>query len=220
VVAAPFGQTLGGGAEIVLHSHGAVVAAETYMGLVEIGVGLVPAGGGVKELLWRYMEYADKAKGASPMDFVTVAWEFAAMGKVSGSAHEAVKWGFLRMSDNIQLGQEYIVDEAKKMIFALDAIGFRPPVRREVKATGATGRAAIQYVSSNMRKGGFITEYDAHVADRIAYIITGGDAAPGTLVSEEHILRLEREAFMSLIRQEKTQQRIEHMLKTGKRLSN
>lgn len=220
VVAVPFGQTLGGGAEIVLHSHGTVAAAETYMGLVEIGVGLVPAGGGIKELLWRYMEYADKAKGASPIDFVTAAWEFAAMGKVSGSAHEAAKWGFLRSADNIQLGQEYIVEEAKKMVLALGAMGFRPPVRRDVRVTGATGRAAIQYTSSNMQKSGFITEYDAHVADRIAYIITGGDAAPGALVSEEHILRLEREAFMSLIQQEKTQQRIEHMLKTGKRLSN
>lgn len=220
VVAAPFGQTLGGGAEIVLHCHGASAAAETYMGLVEVGLGLVPAGGGIKELLVRYMDYADKAPKGSPLDFVMAAWEFAAMGKVSGSAHEAVKWGFLRPSDNIRLGQEYIVDSAKELVLHLSEVGYRVPLKRDIKVTGSVGKAAIQYISSNMMKGKFISEYDALVADKIAYIITGGDVAPGTSVTEEHILRLEREAFMDLIGQEKTQQRIEHMLKTGKRLSN
>lgn len=219
VVAAPFGMTFGGGAEIVMHTTAAVAAAETYMGLVEVGVGLVPAGGGVKELLFRYMAYGEKAAKANVNNFIQAAWEFAAMGKVSGSAHEAVKWGFLRPSDNILLGQEYIVEDAKRMVLYLSE-GYRPPVKREIRVTGAPGRAAIQYTSFNMYKGGFITEYDSYIADKIAYVITGGEAAPGSLVTEEMILQLEKEAFMSLIVQEKTQQRIEHMLKTGKRLSN
>jgi len=220
VVAAPFGMTLGGGAEIVMHTYAAVSAAETYMGLVEAGVGLVPAGGGIKELLVRYMEYAEKAPKANAVDFVQVAWEFIAMGKVSGSAHEAVKRGFLRTSDNILLSQEYIVEEAKKTVLYLNNRGFRPAVKRDVLVTGATGMAAIQYISSNMQSGGFISEYDCHIADKVAYVITGGAASYGSLVSEEHILELEKEAFMSLIVQEKTQQRIEYMLKTGKPLRN
>jgi len=219
IVSAPFGMTVGGGAEIVMHTSAAVAAAETYMGLVEIGVGLVPAGGGIKELLFRYMQYAAKSPKSNPINFVQAAWEFAAMGKVSGSAHEAVKWGLLRPFDRISLGQEYIVEEAKRMVLYLSE-GYRPPVKQEIRVTGSTGLAAIQYTSSNMYKGDFITEYDAHIADKIAYVITGGDAAPGSLVTEEHILSLEKDAFMSLIVQEKTQQRIEHMLKTGKRLSN
>lgn len=220
VVAAPFGQTLGGGTEMVLHTHAAVAAAETYMGLVEVGVGLVPAGGGLKELLCRYMEYAARAPGANPVDFVKAAWELAAMGKVSGSAFEAVKWGMLHPADRILLGQEYIVDAARRTVLALAETGFQPPVKKDVKVLGATGRAAIEYVSGNLRKGDFVSEYDAFVADKMAWVITGGDALPGSLVPEEHILQLEKQAFMELLQQEKTRQRIEYMLKTGKRLSN
>jgi len=220
VVAAPFGSTLGGGAEIVLHTSAAVAAAETYMGLVEVGVGLIPAGGGITELLMRFMQYAEKAPKASIADFVSAAWEYIAMGKVTGSAHEAMRWGFLRPSDNILLGQQYIVEEAKRMALSLSAAGYRPPVKHGIKVTGANGRAALEYTSFNMFKGGFVSEYDAYLAGKVAYVITGGDATPGSVVPEEHLLRLEKEVFMELIQQEKTRQRIEHMLKTGKRLSN
>jgi 3-hydroxyacyl-CoA dehydrogenase len=219
VIIVPFGMTLGGATEMTLHTTGAVAAAETYMGLVEVGVGLVPAGGGIKELLWRYMEWAGKAPKASPIDFVQAAWELIAMGKVSGSAHEAAQWGFLRQTDTILLAEEYGIEEAKKAILYRKA-NHRPPVKHDVRVTGETGRAAIAYIYSNMQKGDFISEYDAHLAETVAYIITGGDAPGGALVPEEHILQLEKEAFMRLIKQEKTQQRIEHMLKTGKRLSN
>lgn len=219
VITVPFGMTLGGATEITLHAAGAVAAAESYLGLVEVGVGLIPAGGGIKEMLWRFMDWAGRAPKASPIDFVQAAWELIAMGKVSGSAHEAAQWGFLRQNDTILLAEEYGIEEAIKTVLYRKGT-YRPPVKYDVRVTGETGRAAIAYIYSTMQKGDFISEYDAHLGETVAYIITGGDAPGGSLVPEEHILQLEKEAFMRLIKQEKTQQRIEHMLKTGKRLSN
>lgn len=220
VVAAPYGMTLGGGAEISLHAHGMAAHAETYMGLVEAGVGLVPGGGGTKELLIRNTENLGKATIGELTGHVKNAWEIIAMAKVSSSAHDAVKNTFLRKSDKIVMSKDYLIDEAKDKVLYLHEGGFRPLVEAPVKVVGTTGKAAIQYVIDMMKQGRFISEYDAHIADKIAHILTGGNVPAGTRVSEEHLLELEKEAFVSLCGEERTLQRIEHMLKKGKPLRN
>lgn len=219
IVAAPYGMTLGGGAEIAMHAHKAAVHAETYMGLVETGVGLIPAGGGIKELLIRCMEGLEKAPTGEIITHLRKAWQNIAMGKVSSSAHDAMKKGFMRNSDQVVMSKEYLIDEAKRTVLYLAESGFKP-LQKEIPVLGTTGRAALQFNLDFLLRGGFISEYDAHIANKIAYVLTGGDVPNGVTVSEEYILQLEKEAFVSLCREEKTLQRIEYMLRNGKPLRN
>lgn len=219
VVAVPFGQTLGGGCEIVMHASAAVASAETCIGLTEVGVGLVPSGGGLTQLLVRYMDHASKGPKADPNDFVLAAWETVAMRKLSSSAHEGVKLGYLRPTDRILLANESLLQQAKDTVLYMSE-AYRPPIKKSLKLTGATGRAAIQYIFCNSKNGGFISEYDAFLMDKVAYVLSGGDAPTGTVVTEEHILQLEKETFLELLKQEKTMERIEYMLKNGKLLNN
>ena len=219
VVAAPYGMTLGGGAEVVMHSHTVAAHAETYMGLVEVGVGLIPAGGGTKEMLIRTTEGVGKANTGEMIGHVRKAWEAIATAKVSGSAHEAMKNMSMRKSDKIVMNSDYQIEQAKKQALHMSDV-FVPKRKEKIKVLGHTGRAALQYVSELMYKGKFISEYDKHIADQVAYILTGGNVPAGIYVTEERILELEREVFVNLCKEEKTQQRIEHMLKTGKPLRN
>ncbi|WP_075864543.1 3-hydroxyacyl-CoA dehydrogenase/enoyl-CoA hydratase family protein [Carboxydothermus islandicus] len=226
VVAAPFGMTLGGGCELCLASDGIQAAAETYMGLVEVGVGLVPAGGGLKELVYRMSEYANDTSGwrvAGAVDykpFIFRAFELAATARVSTSGQEAKKLGFLRPCDGVTMNRDYLIHDAKERVLHMSRMGYRPPVPKPVKVLGTSGYAALASVIHNMKEGNFISEYDAHIAKKIAYVLTGGNVHPGTYVTEQYLLDLEREAFLSLAGERKTQERIRHMLLKNKPLRN
>lgn len=220
VVAAPYGMTLGGGAEITMHTYKVAAHAETYMGLVELGVGLIPAGGGTKELLTRSIQELGNVSIGEVLPSLRKAWNTIVVKKVSGSAHDAMKKGYLRNSDLIVMNKDYLIDEAKKTIIYLADIGFRPLQKKGVTVLGATGRAALQYDTDFLQRGGFITEYDAYIANKVAYVVTGGNVSKGVILSEDQILQLEKEAFLSLCGEEKTKQRIEYMLCYGKQLRN
>lgn len=220
VVTCPHGMTLGGGAEIAMTGYRQVAHAETYMGLVELGVGLIPAGGGTKEILWRYADNLGNCSMSERVNQVKAGWETIAMAKVSGSAHDAINKKYLSPMDRIVMNQDYLIDEAKKEVLHLSDSGFRPKFKKDIVVTGSTGRAVLQNMVSFMREGRFISEYDGYLANKVAYIMTGGNVVPGALMSEDMILDLEREAFVSLCGEKKTQERIEHMLKKGKPLRN
>ncbi|KOA18615.1 putative 3-hydroxyacyl-CoA dehydrogenase [Clostridium homopropionicum DSM 5847] len=220
VVAAPYGMTLGGGAEITMHTYKIAAHAETYMGLVELGVGLIPAGGGTKELLTRSIQEAGNASIGEILSSLRKAWNTIVMKKVSGSAHDAMKKGYIKNSDLIVMNKDYLIDEAKKMVIYLADIGFRPLQKKGITVLGVTGRAALESDAYSLLKGEFITEYDAHIANKVAYVLTGGNVSKGVILTEEQILELEKEAFLSLCGEEKTKQRIQYMLCNGKQLRN
>jgi 3-hydroxyacyl-CoA dehydrogenase len=219
VVAAPHGLALGGGCEVCLHATAMNPLAETYMGLVEIGVGLLPAGGGTKEMALRAIRLAEKYDiDASP--FVFKHFNTVALAKVSASADELAAMGMLREGDAVTLSPDRLVHDAKQKALAL-AANFRPGT----PATGlrAPGRGAAASIAAqlwNMRMGGFITEYEEKLGRTIAGVMTGGDVPAGTLVTEQDLLDLEREAFLKLCGERKTLERIQHMLKKGKPLRN
>jgi len=219
VVAAPQGMALGGGCEITLHGDRARAAAETYLGLVEVGVGLIPGGGGVKEMVLRAVEDAEMDEDLFPR--IKKVSETLAMAKVSTSAVEARELGFLRTTDPISMNRDRLIEDAKQTALALVREGYiAPHPRTDIPVLGEPALSAIKLAIHMMIRGGFISEYDGHVARKLAYIITGGDLSRKTLVSEQYLLDLEREAFVSLCGERKTQERIQHMLKTGKPLRN
>jgi 3-hydroxyacyl-CoA dehydrogenase len=220
VVAAPHGQTLGAGAEICLHSDRICAAGETYVGLVETGVGLIPAGGGTKELVRRLVSSAMHPGGVPPLPHVQEAFEQIAMAKVSGSALEAKEMGFLRDEDRVVMNGDHLISAAKREALEL-ADGYAPPVRENtVYAAGTKTRAALEVGVNTMQWGNFATEYDGVIAGHLARVLTGGDLSIPQWVSEEHILKLEKEAFLELLKNDKTLERIDAMLKTGKPLRN
>ena len=220
VVAAPHGQTLGAGAEICLHSDRICAAGETYVGLVETGVGLIPAGGGTKELARRLISSAMHPGGVPPLPHVQEAFEQIAMAKVSGSALEAKEMGFLRDEDRVVMNGDHLISAAKREALEL-ADGYAPPVRENsVYAAGTKTRAALEVDVNTMQWGNFATEYDGVIAGHLARVLTGGDLSIPQWVSEEHILKLEKEAFLELLKNDKTLERIDAMLKTGKPLRN
>jgi 3-hydroxyacyl-CoA dehydrogenase len=218
VVAAPFQMALGGGLEVCLASGRVQALAESYLGLVEVGVGLLPAGGGVKEMLFRAMEHV--VPGVDPVPFVARAFETIASAKVSTSAPEAVQLGYLRPSDQVTVNPDRLVFDAKQTALGLARSGYRPPVPGTVRVTGTAGVAAVKTVLYGMREGRFISEHDFRVGSQVANVICGGPVTPGTVAGEQYILDLEREGFLSLLGEPKTQARIRHMLKTGKPLRN
>lgn len=220
VVAAPFGLTLAGGCEICLAAPRMRASAETYMGLVEVGVGLVPAGGGTKEMLLRSIEVIPPGVEVDYLPFVRRAFETVAMAKVSTSAKEAQQLGYMRMTDQITVNRDYLLHDAKQTVLHLVQEGYRPPRPKMIKVMGERGYALLQMGLFYMKEGGYISEYDQHIARKIAYIMTGGNLPDGTEVTEQHLLDLEREAFLSLCGEPKTQERIEYMLKRGKPLRN
>ncbi|MCS6883867.1 MAG: 3-hydroxyacyl-CoA dehydrogenase/enoyl-CoA hydratase family protein [Acidobacteriota bacterium] len=222
VVVAPFGLTLGGGCEITMHGDRACAAAETYIGLVEVGVGLIPAGGGTKEMLVRATERAAiEASDADLFPYIKQAFEAIATAKVATSAAEARKYGYLRKSDRISMNKDRLIEDAKQTVLAMVREGYRKPQpRQDIPALGQSALAALKLGIHIMVQGGFATEYEGKIATKVAYILTGGDLSRETKVSEQYLLDLEREAFLSLCGERKTQERIQHMLKTGKPLRN
>jgi 3-hydroxyacyl-CoA dehydrogenase len=207
VVAAPFGRTLGGGCEIALHATKVQASAETYIGLVEVGVGLIPGGGGCKELLARLK---DPRK----------VFELIGYAKVSTSAEEARHLGLLHRNDQISMNPERLIGDAKELALEL-AKNFTPAVpRNDIKVMGESALAMLKLGVWTALQGKFISEHDAVIGDKLAYILTGGRLTGEHSVSEQYLLDLEREAFLSLAGNPKTQERMQYMLKTGKPLRN
>ncbi len=207
VVVAPFGMTLGGGCEIALHGARVQASAETYIGLVEVGVGLIPGGGGCKEMLLR-------------LGHAKSAFELIGYAKVSTSAANARELGILRAQDGVSMNPERLVGDAKRAALAL-APTYAPGAPREViPVEGDAGYALLKMAMILAREGGFISEYDMVVGEKLANILSGGRLTGSQKVSEQYLLDLEREAFLSLCGQPKTQERMQHMLKTGKPLRN
>jgi 3-hydroxyacyl-CoA dehydrogenase len=222
VVVAPFQMTFGGGCEMALHADRVRAAAETYMGLVEVGVGLIPAGAGTKEMLVRAMDSIPQGVDeADPFPFVKRVFETIAMAKVATSAEEARSFGFLSEDDTISMNSARLIADAKQEVLALSSTGYvEPQPRADILALGQTALSTIKLGIHQMKRGGFISDYDAVIGERLARILTGGDLNHPTRVSEQYLLDLEREAFLSLCGERKTQERIGHMLKTGKPLRN
>jgi len=218
-VVAPFGMTLGGGAEFTLHADAIVAHAETYMGLVEIGVGLLPAGGGTKEMCLRAVEQA-RLYQTDVSPFLFKNFQNIGMAKVSMGAAELRGLGYLRPGDGITMDKDRLIADAKQRVLAL-ASNYRPPSPvAELPAPGRSVAASIKSQLWNMGQGGFITAYEEFLGGTIADVICGGDVPAGALISEDYLLRLEREAFLKLCRQQKTAERIQHMLKKNKPLRN
>jgi len=217
IVAAPHGQTLGGGLEVCLHSDRIVAAGETYMGLVEVGVGLIPAGGGTKELARRLVSPAlHTAPDTPPLPFLQRAFEQIALSKTATSALEAKEMGFLTDDDRVVMNADHLISAAKRQVLDL-ADGYAPPEHgKNVYAVGKTTRAALEVAVKTLQWGRYASWYDGVIAGHLAYAITGGGINQPQWVSEEYVLGLEKEAFLSLLENEKTHERIEALLKTGK----
>jgi 3-hydroxyacyl-CoA dehydrogenase len=227
VVVAPFGLTLGGGTEISLHAPALQPHAELYMGLVEVGVGLLPGAGGCKEMLLRAVDSAEsirpggRGESVELMEAMKKTFETIATAKVATSAHEARDLGFLRDSDNITMNRERVLADAKARALELVRAGYEPPQpRTDIPAPGENILAALKMGVHLMRQGDYITEYEVKLATKIAEVLCGGNVTAGTPVSEQYILDLEREGFKSLCGEKKTQERIQYTLKTGKTLRN
>jgi 3-hydroxyacyl-CoA dehydrogenase len=221
VVAAPYGLALGGGCEVCLAADRIVAHAELYMGLVEIGVGLLPAGGGCKNLWKRAV--ANIPANVTDIDlakFFIPTFMSIATAKVSMSAAEARANGFLGPNDRIVFNRDLLIGEAKKEVLRMADQGYAPPVKRPLKVLGAAAEGMVNGEIFNMLSAGYVTAHDAFLARRIATVIAGGDVRTNSEVDEEVILRLERAAFVDFLKEEKTLARIEHMLKTGKPLRN
>jgi len=221
VVTAPYGLTLGGGCEISMHGNKTRAAAETYMGQVEVGVGLIPAGCGTKEMTMRAMDAAKRVPDADPLTFLKKTFELLGMGKVATSAQEARSWGLLRDSDAISMNGDRLVQDAKQEVLNLDAAGYVQPVQRtDILVLGESAQAAMKVALHMMRRGEFISDHDQLIGKKLAKVMSGGNMNHQAHVSEQYLLDLEREAFVSLCGERKTQDRIAAMLKTGKPLRN
>ncbi len=222
VVVAPFQMVFGGGCEMVLHADRVRASAETYIGLVEVGVGIIPAGCGTKEMLVRALDSIPKdMKDADPFPFVKRAFETIALAKVATSAEEARGYGFLSEDDSVSMNRDRLIADAKKEVLALAASGYvQPQQRTDILALGNPALATLKLGVHLMKRAGYISDHDALIGEKLARILTGGDLNHETRVSEQYLLDLEREAFLSLIGTRPTQDRIAHMLKTGKPLRN
>jgi len=220
VVTAPHGLVLGGGAEVTMHSAATVAHGELYMGQVEAGVGLIPAGGGCKELLMRYLGDAPQGVSYDPNPAVQAVFQMIGLAKVSMSAEEARDLGFLRPSDPVVLDRSALLNRAKQMALGLAKAGYTPPRPRTCKLPGPTGATAIQMFLDTMHEGKYATDHDVVVGRHLVKVLTGGDIPYGTVRTEQQLLDLEREAFVSLCGEPKTQARMQHMLQTGKPLRN
>jgi 3-hydroxyacyl-CoA dehydrogenase len=220
VVAAPHAMALGGGCEIPLHAARIHAAAETYIGLVETGVGLIPAGGGTKEMLIRANEHAAGTDTLDLLHALRPVFENIAMAKVSTSGEQARSLAYLRPSDLVAMNRDRQIADAKQTALALVRAGYHPPAPAEIRVLGEEFLAAAKLVIHMMIRGEYATEFDGVVARKLASVLAGGSITAAQTVSEQYILDLEREAFVSLCGEPRTQQRIAHTLKTGKPLRN
>jgi 3-hydroxyacyl-CoA dehydrogenase len=228
VVAAPQGMALGGGCEVSLHSAKIQAAAEAYIGLVEVGVGLIPGGGGTKEMLLRANEHAAGGEDLDLFHALKPVFEAIAMAKVGTSAEECRDLGYLRREDGVSMNRDRLVGDAKEVALSLARGGYKPLAASwqegaqttQIKALGEQFLAAAKLAIHMMLRGGYASEYDAHVSRKLANILAGGALTAPQMVSEQYVLDLEREAFVSLCGEKKTQERIAYTLKTGKPLRN
>ncbi|MDR4889465.1 3-hydroxyacyl-CoA dehydrogenase NAD-binding domain-containing protein [Fredinandcohnia sp. QZ13] len=220
VVVAPFGMTLGGGAEICLPAAKIQASSETYMGLVEVGVGVIPGGGGNKELYINHLQGMPTGVEVNLQNVANKVFETIAMAKVSNSAEEARTNNFLTKEDGITFNSDHLVYDAKQSVLALSAQGYKAPVRKKVPVVGETGYATLLLGAQAMKYSGYISDHDLKIAKKLAWVIAGGNVPYGTEVDEQYLLDLEREAFLSLVGEPKTQQRMQHMLVKGKPLRN
>jgi 3-hydroxyacyl-CoA dehydrogenase len=219
VVVAPYGLALGGGCEFVLHGPRVVAAAESYLGQVEVGAGLIPAGGGCKELALRAVDAASDELDC--LNRLRHAFENIALAKVSTSADDARRLGYLRPGDSVTMNLDRLVADAKQTVLAMAAQGYRPATpRQDIRLPGETAYAQMKLGVHLMRRAERITDYEVVIAEKLAYVLSGGALNPPQPVSEQYLLDLEREAFVSLCGERKTQERIQYLLKTGKPLRN
>lgn len=217
-VAAVDGLALGGGCEFVMHCDRAVATLESYIGLVEVGVGLLPAGGGCKELALRA---ARSANDGDPFPLLKNYFQTVATAQMAKSAEQAKELGYLRPADLVVMNRFELLHTAKAQAMALSESGYRPPLQyRNIPVAGSTGIATIKGMLINMLEGGFISEHDYLIGSKVAHVMCGGELTPGSLVDEAWFLELERTAFIELLATEKTQARVEYTLKTGKPLRN
>ena len=220
VVLAPAGLTLGGGSEMSMHGSRIVAGAELYAGLVEVGVGIIPAGGGTKEIMRRMINPVMRTKNADLLPFLQRAFEQIGTAKVSTSAEEAREMGMLGPADRVVMNRDLLLTEARKEVLYMAGSGFHPPIPEKIYAGGRDPLAALRVMIYMMKEGNYLSEYDAHIGEKLAYVLTGGELSQPDWVSEQYILDLEREALLSLCGEQKTQERIAHMLQTGKPLRN
>ncbi|GKW47424.1 3-hydroxyacyl-CoA dehydrogenase/enoyl-CoA hydratase family protein [Planococcus sp. NCCP-2050] len=220
VVAAPFGMSLGGGAEVALPAAHIQASMETYMGLVEAGVGLIPGGGGNKELYIKHLKGLPNGINVDLQNIASNVFESIAMAKVSTSAEEARENNFLNFVDGISVNSDHLIYDAKQAALALYENGYQAPLREKIPVTGEPGYATLLLGAEGMFSSGYISEYDLKLAKKLAFVLSGGKLPYGTKVDEQYLLDLEREAFLSLVAEPKTQQRMQHMLVKGKPLRN
>jgi len=222
VVTAPAGLALGGGCEISMHAARCQPLGETYIGLVEVGVGVIPAGGGCKELAVRLTEGIPDGLiegGLNLQGYFIKAFENIATAKVATSAAEGMELGYIRKTENISLNRDQQIFDAKQLVLGL-AKYYKKPRPALIPVMGENFRGIANAALYNMKHGNFASDYDVHVAKKVAYILSGGDCAEGTFVAEQVLLDLEKEAFLSLCGEQKTQDRIMYMLSNGKPLRN
>jgi 3-hydroxyacyl-CoA dehydrogenase len=228
VVVAPQGMALGGGCEVSLHGAKIQAAAEAYIGLVETGVGLIPGGGGTKEMLIRANEHAAGGEDLDLFHALKPVFESIAMAKVGTSAEECRDLGYLRREDGVSMNRDRLVADAKEVALALARGGYKRSAANwhegaqttQIKVLGEQFLAGAKLAIHMMARGGYASEYDAHVGRKLANILAGGPLTAPQMVSEQYVLDLERDAFVSLCGEKKTQERIAHTLKTGKPLRN
>ncbi|WP_106496767.1 3-hydroxyacyl-CoA dehydrogenase/enoyl-CoA hydratase family protein [Lentibacillus sp. Marseille-P4043] len=220
VVTAPFNMTLGGGAEVSLPAAAIQASPETYMGLVEFGVGLIPGGGGTKELYLKELRNLPKGVTFDLSKIANDVFEKVATAKVSTSAAEARENGFLNKNDAISVNPDHLLHDAKQRVLALANAGYQAPKQEKVPVVGDPGYAAMLLGAKSLQLSGYASDHDLKIAEKLAYVLSGGRIKEGTLIDEQVMLDLEREAFLSLIGEPKTQARMQHMLVKGKPLRN
>ncbi len=220
VVVAPAGLALGGGCEMIVHAARVVAAAETYTGFVEFGPGVIPAGGGTKEMLRRIVNPVMRIENAEPLAALQKVFLQIGQARVSTSALEALQMGILGPQDRVVMNRDRLLAEAKQEALHMAAAGYHPPAPEPIFAAGRDALAALRVGAWMFKQGRFITDYDHHIAGKLAYVMCGGDLTRPQWVSEQYILDLEREAILSLFGEEKTQARMWALLQTGKPLRN
>jgi 3-hydroxyacyl-CoA dehydrogenase len=220
VVVAPAGLALGGGCEITMHASRVVAAAETYIGMVELGAGVIPAGGGTKEMMRRVINPGMRVPGVDIFPFLQRVFEQIGQAKVATSAEEARQMGILGPVDRVVLNRDHLLTEAKREVLHMAAAGYHPPAPELIYAGGRESLAALRIGAWTFKEGKYITEYEGVIAGHLANILAGGDLSRPTWVSEQYILDLEREAFLSLCGNEKTHERMFAILQTGRPLRN
>jgi 3-hydroxyacyl-CoA dehydrogenase len=220
VVAAPFNLTLGGGAECAMGANAIQASSELYMGLVEVGVGLIPGGAGTLQLLRNVYGPYSADRDFDPLPFLKKVFLAIGTAKVATSAEEAREFGFLSAFDGISANRDLLLSDAKARVLGMASAGFRAPRPSRFRLPGASGYATIDMLLYDMELNNQISAHDRKIGQKLARVLTGGDTSPSVLLTEERLLELEREAFLSLCGEEKTQDRIMHMLEKGKPLRN